>query len=532
MKTKVLLTAWLVAGTMTAMAQEAENRFDSLESVANNTALPEGERLRACENLGYDLVSIDVEKALEYACIGLSLSKDVKNDSLSGSFYRELGMAYQVKANYDSAGIYYAKALSYALENRNEELESFLYLAYGLLYSDMSQYEASAGYYEKSLRLCEKLGLQKRYNTIILNIGITYLKMSNYERAEQYFIKAKEVFLKNPYPNGLANVYLNMGVMYCGQNRIKEAYEVSMESLKIFQSLGDKSGEAMALHNYVHLYTIDKKYSQALEAASKGLSLAEESGFNYVIQVLLSDFSFVYYAMGNYRLSEDYKLCSIEFIDSTETAELMIAYQDLTPIYIQQGKKQKALDAVAKCDSLTKIVNKVKVQNTYTELEIKYETEKKELQITALEKEKRLMIWLSLAGGAALLLALLTFFFLWRWTIQKKRLAESQKELAEQGKQLAEQQIKQLEQEKQLIATQAMFDGEVQERIRLARDLHDRLGGILSAMKYNLADMRKVIAPEPASLEIYNKTMELLDESMREMRRIAHHLMPDALSHF
>ncbi|GHT29403.1 hypothetical protein AGMMS49574_06070 [Bacteroidia bacterium] len=90
--------------------------------------------------------------------------------------------------------------------------------------------------------------------------------------------------------------------------------------------------------------------------------------------------------------------------------------------------------------------------------------EKKETQITTLEEEKRLMIWLGIAGGAVLLLALATFFFLWRWTVQKKRLAESQKELAEQ-------QVKQLEQEKQLIATQAVLDGEVQERIRIAHEL-------------------------------------------------------------
>jgi signal transduction histidine kinase len=142
------------------------------------------------------------------------------------------------------------------------------------------------------------------------------------------------------------------------------------------------------------------------------------------------------------------------------------------------------------------------------------------------------MMWLSISGGAVLLLALAAFFLLWRWTVQKKRLAESRTELAEQGKQFAEQQIKQLEQEKQLIATQAVLDGEVQERIRLARDLHDNLGSILAAAKHNLLGIKQVSLLGKDEQVCYSKTVSLLNDSMNEMRRVAHHLMPEALSRF
>jgi signal transduction histidine kinase len=127
------------------------------------------------------------------------------------------------------------------------------------------------------------------------------------------------------------------------------------------------------------------------------------------------------------------------------------------------------------------------------------------------------------AAGAVLLFALAALFLLWRWTAQKKRLAENEKELAHQ-------QIVRLEQEKQLVATQAMLDGEVRERTRLSRDLHDGMGGMLSAIKFQLADMKKHISPRSASSQTCDRAMDLLDESMREMRRIAHHLMPESLS--
>jgi signal transduction histidine kinase len=89
-----------------------------------------------------------------------------------------------------------------------------------------------------------------------------------------------------------------------------------------------------------------------------------------------------------------------------------------------------------------------------------------------------------------------------------------------------------LEQEKQLVATQAVLDGETIERMRLARDLHDGLGGLLSATQLSLADLKKNVNPTGDNTARFNKTFGMLDQSMREMRRVAHHLMPDSLSRY
>jgi signal transduction histidine kinase len=154
-------------------------------------------------------------------------------------------------------------------------------------------------------------------------------------------------------------------------------------------------------------------------------------------------------------------------------------------------------------DSIDKASTGEQVLLATEELQIKYDTRQKEVRIATLEKERRLAMWLGISGVCLLLLVVLTFFFLWRWAVQRKRLAE---------------------QRIQLVATQAVLDGEVQERSRLARDLHDGLGSILAAAKYNLIDNNAENA------ERYDKAINLLDDSMREMRRIAHHLMPESLA--
>jgi signal transduction histidine kinase/DNA-binding CsgD family transcriptional regulator len=209
---------------------------------------------------------------------------------------------------------------------------------------------------------------------------------------------------------------------------------------------------------------------------------------------------------------------------NTREFELAIL-NDASSVYEEIGDSKNAIAYLKRYQAIKDSLHNQQTEKAIHDLKIGYETEKKEMRISSLEGEKQLIMWLNLAGGTALLLTLSAFFFLWRWTVQKKRLAE-QKGL------LAEQKIKQLEQEKQLIATQAVLDGEIQERTRLARDLHDGLGSILAAAKYNLADIKKASIPGTADAERFDKAISLLDESMREMRRVAHHLMPESLSSY
>ncbi|MDD4009512.1 MAG: histidine kinase [Fermentimonas sp.] len=95
--------------------------------------------------------------------------------------------------------------------------------------------------------------------------------------------------------------------------------------------------------------------------------------------------------------------------------------------------------------------------------------------------------------------------------------------------------IESLKKEKQLVATQSLLDGETAERTRLARDLHDGLGGMLSTVRFNLSgfkDGNSGAIIESSDVELFNKALNALDESIRELRRVAHNMMPDSLTRY
>ena len=172
-------------------------------------------------------------------------------------------------------------------------------------------------------------------------------------------------------------------------------------------------------------------------------------------------------------------------------------------------------------DSLLSDENKKQIAT----LEMKYQVTSKENEIIALRDEKQIqqltiqqksIVNYFLIGG---LLALLLILLL---------LASAYK----QKQRLQQQRINELETEKKLTATEAVLKGEEQERTRLAKDLHDGLGGMLSGIKFSMNTMKGNLILTPENARDFERSMDMLDSSIKEMRRVAHNLMPEALVKF
>ena len=97
---------------------------------------------------------------------------------------------------------------------------------------------------------------------------------------------------------------------------------------------------------------------------------------------------------------------------------------------------------------------------------------------------------------------------------------------------MQQQRISELETQQQLSATEAVLKGEEQERTRLAKDLHDGLGGMLSGIKYSFNIMKGNLIMTPDNAQAFERSMDMLDSSIKEMRRVAHNMMPEALVKF
>ncbi len=93
---------------------------------------------------------------------------------------------------------------------------------------------------------------------------------------------------------------------------------------------------------------------------------------------------------------------------------------------------------------------------------------------------------------------------------------------------LQEQRINELQKKAQLVALNATMSGQESERKRIAEDLHDGLGGLLTSIKIQFRFLEHEVQGIRSSAP-FLKTERMLDRACQEVRRIAHNMMPETL---
>ena len=79
----------------------------------------------------------------------------------------------------------------------------------------------------------------------------------------------------------------------------------------------------------------------------------------------------------------------------------------------------------------------------------------------------------------------------------------------------------------------SLLEGQEQERKRLAREIHDGIGPLLSTVKMNLATIESDMDTFSEGLsDKFKRTYDMIDETAADLRAISHNLMPKVLSDF
>jgi len=513
--------------------QYSKKSIDSLETLLSSPSLSNNDLLLGYKDLANAYLYTDIEKSMEYARLGMQLAVKMNNPFQISGFYYHIGNAFYYSGQPDSALYNYER--SFEMLNRmggNERkdkrdvdyLQAELFACIGVIYYVQGKYDLALEHYLNALELAEKINEPDEVLTMYNYIANTYSTMSNYHQAEAYLLRAENLSLALNDSIALAEVRQRLCSVYVEKEDYSTALKYGEESLHVLSASPEVPVIKLMLANQnltdVWLHIPD--YDKALEYALKTVDYARQLNISSFLATALYMLSNCYLKQEKYRESEEIAFEALA-MDSTVVHNNFILYGIIAKANIWLGNPEKGIEYFGKHTDALRTYSNQNFQSSLSEMEVRYKTEKKEAQIAALEKEKQLMTGISITGGGVLLLGLIALFFSWRWTLQKKRIAEQQK-------QLAEHQIIQLEQEKQLVATQAVFDGEVQERARLARDPHDGLGGKLTGMKISLQELKQKSGFDDHRKEQLNAVMEILDDSVREMRRVSHNLMPETLS--
>ena len=525
MKIKYCFSIAFLLLSLSLYAQYDQSVIDSLEARIKAPLTNERELFyRYIDAVNYT-IKYDSDKALEYTRRGVEAAREQGDIYWMAEFCFMAGNVFLAKNQFDSALVYYDRsshfqkeAIKRGIEDKKENDYLTLMLASSRAKIDIakSDFNAALEKYLFSLSVAEKIEDMEEMADLYSNIADTYFRISNLSQAENYFLKMEQLALNMSDRIRLARAYMGLCVVHSHISRGDngKALEYGEEAYTILIKENGVSPKDMitACQRLAEVWMSIPDLDKAYEYAAKALDYASTTVFAADKVSSLYLLSTIYLKQKRYSESERVALEALA-IDSSDVYVNSVLYGNIAQAAIWRGDKERAIEYFRKTMDANRVYSNMNFQSSLSQMEVKYDTEKKQMRIASLEAERRFILWLGIASIAVLILIIALFLFLWRMNVQKKRLAE-------QKHKLAEQQVAQLEQEKQLVATQALLDGETAERTRLARDLHDGLGSMLTGVKLNL------------EVNHFENAMGLLNESMVELRRVAHHLMPDALSRY
>jgi signal transduction histidine kinase len=431
----------------------------------------------------YDLQ--EYEKCLANYKEALRIRKQL-NDSIGiAALYNKLGITYQRKADWVNSLKYQQLALS-LYEKLNMKKEQALVLSnIGIIHYDTRNYNEALKWYDKSVAICKEINFTTSLTRSYLNIGNVYYIQKKYNKAEEYFILAEKQSRENNDIEALSIILNNIGALYKEIEKNDKAILYLTEAFQIREKLNDRRGMIATLVNIASVYTYLNKYNEALLKLKQAETLSKQIDAKTELPGLYSNLSLVYENLGKFK-------------EALEAQKLLTLYRD-------------------------SLVNENLVEKV-SEMNTKYETEKKEKENLKLhsenkikdlklqqEQKQRKTIFLFSGAGFIFLIVFFTLLIS-RNNIKKK--AEMELKLSEQ----------------QALRFKEVIEAEEKERKRIAQELHDGLGQLLSSAKLNVSSLEDDIEKEDE--EIYNNAINLIDEAVHEVRSISHNLMPASLMRY
>ena len=273
------------------------------------------------------------------------------------------------------------------------------------------------------------------------------------------------------------------------------------------------------------------KVEEAVQMAGTVVKLEKKlEQIKYSAEALM-DMGYYYYRDANYDLAIS-KLKEAELIpDLPYKIEIKIS-EILSKCFEERGKDQQALYYLKKADALKEAQRDSEKFAISNQLALEYQAQEKEKAIENLETEneeglaklqqsRRLLI----ALGALLLVGILAVYYIIRYYNQRNK---TRTLITQQREELDRQRIMKLQNDLRIQSLEAMMNGQELERSRIANDLHDSLGGLLSTLKLQYdslqLDHKKLTADQS-----YQKIYELIDHACGEVRDISRNLKPASL---
>jgi signal transduction histidine kinase len=455
---------------------------------------------------------VDIAKAELFADSILQLSE--KNNYTKGIGLGQLnfGLLEQIKSNYNLAISHNEKALAIFINIKNDTLLVKTYAALGTNYWQKSEYDKAMQYQLKALKINERLNLKNEIAVCYNYISMIYQTKYQLKEAEEFANKSFSI-IKNEKPNrSHISIYHNLANIFGMQSKYKEALAMDSIGLELCEQLNIEFNKSMFYDNIANCFYYSNEFDKSIEYHKKAITIDSSFKNNKQLGDTHINLGAIYDELKNYSKAEEFYKIGLDLCRKTGfKIGTKNALEQLSKLYFKTNKVNSAYEFLQQSNAVKDSILNEKTEQKIAELQALYDTQKKKEQIAQQELKisKRNVLLV------VLLAALVLSFFLFRLFYYRYKFKQEQK--------LQQELVKE-----ELKRSKAILESEENERQRLARELHDGVGQLLSASKLNLSSLTSNNCTPEEKLRL-QQSMDTIDDSIKEIRNISHNMVPDVL---
>ncbi len=459
---------------------------------------------------------------------GFTLSKKANYKAGIGMAFMRFGALMNIKGKSDSALYYFKQAFSIRKELNNVVGMASICQQISYVYRNIGKKDSAFFYMYEAQRLFDETKDSVSIASIYVELANLNTTYQNYTQSEKYLAKALPIFVKFNNQTLLYQTYVEYGALFFKQSDNKKALYYYLKAKDINNRYLENPTYSAAIYNYIALcYEELGNKTKAVEYFKKAIQ-------EYTFLEMPNELAMLQFNLGNLYIGikqADLGIYHLELskkiaIEINDTYRLSKCYELLSDAYALKGDYLKAYNYYVLHNSISDSLLNLEKVKQIAEMNVVYETEKKVQEIELLNAEnkvKEARNKLLIFSTLFLLLGILILVYVY---IQRSRIAKK-------NELLAQQKIQNLINEQELKTYEAMMEGQEEERKRIAVDLHDRLGSMLSTVKLLFSALdNKIDQALDENKQQYTKANLLLDEACVEVRRISHNLSTGMVSSF
>ncbi|OFX79021.1 MAG: hypothetical protein A2X12_05875 [Bacteroidetes bacterium GWE2_29_8] len=406
-------------------------KIDSLENVLKKYKEDDTNKVNILNDLCWSYGSVQPDKAIEYGERSNIISQRINYKKGIAESYKNIGVVYYRRSDYKKALEYFINCNKYYKEIRDKNGEAKSLNNMGLAYKEIGDYGKSLKYYIQAIKILEELDDKSTLVKSLNNIGLLYQKQTNLpnylDNALTYYHRALNIAETINDKNSIAFSYYNIGDIYINNaiainnrpDRDKDLLELGKKSkedsirirkeadaeakvillkaldylnksLKIRQEINDVRYTAITLSNIANVYAYLKDYDKALNNYMLAYKKQELIGDRDGITNSMFNIAVLYYKKKEFPLAIEYYSKSLAIAKQTRSSTLKDIYISLANLYENIGNYKLAYENQYSYSQIKDSLLNEETSKMITEMQTKYETEKKEKEIQILSQENKI----------------------------------------------------------------------------------------------------------------------------------------------